>query len=457
MRKIYAAGELKIPYGITKIRPGAFSYCSENDFSVSIPNSVTNIGSGAFCFSALTSIMIPNTITKLDDSLFMNSKLKNIIIPNIVTSIGRSAFSMCSQLKDVYYTGSESEWNSISVEEYNDDLSNATIHYNFVPCTETEHNNYGEWKVIKNATCTEDGLRQRTCNYDDFVQEEPIPATGHTEKIINKKEASCTEDGYSGDKICSVCNEVIEVGYQIDKLGHDFSGNAEYCKHGCGTRNPDYVPPTVTTQPATTTTQPATQPTNTTTVTEPQPTQAPTVVTTNAQQSTTKAPAPTSSTTVAPVPTEPTTVTTTVVPTTTTQVEQTATAPQATAPNAVDTTQSTTKSATKTTKAKETVDKKQKKARVKKATPAKASLTITWAKVKGVKGYEIQLATDKKFKKNLKKVTIKKQKTTKTTVKKLKAKTKYYVRIRTYKTKKIKGKNTKVYSSWSKTKTVKTK
>ena len=70
-----------------------------------------------------------------------------------------------------------------------------------------------------------------------------------------------------------------------------------------------------------------------------------------------------------------------------------------------------------------------------------------------VSGYEIQLATDKKFKKNKKTITIKKQKTTKATVKKLKAKKKYYVRVRTYKT--VNGK--KVYSAWSKIKTVKTK
>ena len=56
-------------------------------------------------------------------------------------------------------------------------------------------------------------------------------------------------------------------------------------------------------------------------------------------------------------------------------------------------------------------------------------------------------------KKNKKTVTIKKQKTTKTTVKKLKAKKKYYVRMRTYKI--VNGK--KVYSAWSKIKTVKTK
>ena len=93
------------------------------------------------------------------------------------------------------------------------------------------------------------------------------------------------------------------------------------------------------------------------------------------------------------------------------------------------------------------------KTSVKKSKAKKGSVELTWSKTKGVKGYEIQVATDKKFKKNKKTVTIKKQKTTKTTIKKLKAKKKYYVRIRTYKT--VNGK--KVYSAWSKVKSVKTK
>ncbi len=96
---------------------------------------------------------------------------------------------------------------------------------------------------------------------------------------------------------------------------------------------------------------------------------------------------------------------------------------------------------------------KPKGAKFKKVKGSKKAIVLTWAKVKGVKGYQIQVATDKKFKKNKKTVTIKKQKTTKTTVKKLKSKKKYFVRIRTYKT--VNGK--KIYSSWSKAKTVKTK
>ncbi len=96
---------------------------------------------------------------------------------------------------------------------------------------------------------------------------------------------------------------------------------------------------------------------------------------------------------------------------------------------------------------------KPKSASIKKVKAAKKAISVEWKKVSGVNGYEIQVATDKKFKKNKKTTTVKKQKTTKVTVKKLKAKKKYYVRMRTYKT--INGK--KVYSSWSKVKTVKTK
>ena len=116
-------------------------------------------------------------------------------------------------------------------------------------------------------------------------------------------------------------------------------------------------------------------------------------------------------------------------------------------------TQSTAHNDTATTlQAKNTVSKP-KSTNTKKIKAAKKAILVTWKKVSGVKGYQVQVATDKKFKKNKKTVNIKKQKTTKTTIKKLKAKKKYYVRVRTYKI--VNGK--KVYSSWSKVKSVKTK
>ena len=91
--------------------------------------------------------------------------------------------------------------------------------------------------------------------------------------------------------------------------------------------------------------------------------------------------------------------------------------------------------------------------KIKKVKAAKKALTITWTKVKDIKGYEIWLATDKKFTKNRKIVLVGNPKTTKKTVKKLKAKKKYYVRIRTYKKVGFK----KVYSKWLNVKSAKTK
>lgn len=73
-------------------------------------------------------------------------------------------------------------------------------------------------------------------------------------------------------------------------------------------------------------------------------------------------------------------------------------------------------------------------------------------------GYQLQYCTAKSFKaKTAKSVDIKKNTTLKTKVTKLRAKKKYYVRIRTYKTVKVNGKNIKLYSDWSKRKMVRTK
>lgn len=125
----------------------------------------------------------------------------------------------------------------------------------------------------------------------------------------------------------------------------------------------------------------------------------------------------------------------------------------ATKPSEPATTPSTTQPTTKPSTTKNTETVKPKKTSIKKLSKGKKKFTVTWAKVSGVKGYQIQYSSDKKLKKNNKSVTVTKQKTTKATVKKLKSKKKYYVRVRTYKT--VNGK--KIYSSWSKVKSVKTK
>ena len=91
-----------------------------------------------------------------------------------------------------------------------------------------------------------------------------------------------------------------------------------------------------------------------------------------------------------------------------------------------------------------------KKPEMKKLTAGKKKFTVQWKKDKKADGYQVQYSTDKKFKKNVKSVNVSK-KSTKATVKKLKKRKTYRVRVRSYK--KINGK--KYYSGWGKVKSVK--
>ncbi len=91
-----------------------------------------------------------------------------------------------------------------------------------------------------------------------------------------------------------------------------------------------------------------------------------------------------------------------------------------------------------------------KTSKIKKIKKNKRSLKITWKKVNEITGYQIQYSTSKKFKK-AKKITVKKVKTTSKTIKRLKSKKKYYVRIRTY----VLINGEKKYSDWSKAKSAK--
>lgn len=119
-----------IPQNVTKIGITAFLGCSGLT-SVTIPEGVTIIDEVVFhgC-SSLTSVTIPRSVTKIAWGAFQScSSLTNITIPQNVTEIGMGAFYDCDSLKDVYYAGSKAQWDKIQIEDDNDPLLNAEIHF----------------------------------------------------------------------------------------------------------------------------------------------------------------------------------------------------------------------------------------------------------------------------------------------------------------------------------------
>ena len=125
--------EWTVPSGVAAIGPYAFQNRT-NLTKVTIPGSVANIGTCSFLnCTSLAEVIISSGVTGIENWAFGCSgncgALARVFIPASVASIGDAAFYNTS-LTDVYYGGTEEEWNAIQIGQYNSHLTGANIHYN---------------------------------------------------------------------------------------------------------------------------------------------------------------------------------------------------------------------------------------------------------------------------------------------------------------------------------------
>lgn len=121
---------ITIPNGVEEIKDGAFEWCDSLE-EITIPKSVTKIGHTAFGYcTSLKQIEIPAGIKSIEVCAFERCvSLKQVVLPASLTNIGWHAFCECKSLEDVYFAGTEAQWNAITIESWNEPLMSANIHF----------------------------------------------------------------------------------------------------------------------------------------------------------------------------------------------------------------------------------------------------------------------------------------------------------------------------------------
>ena len=125
---------VKIGSSVKEIANSAFKSCHALT-NVTIPSNVEKIGQSAFAYCEnLKNVTISSGIKSIDAWAFEYcEKLESVVIPNTIEYIGQDAFKHCGNISNVYYSGSKSQWDTISISSGNNDILNSTINYNYSP------------------------------------------------------------------------------------------------------------------------------------------------------------------------------------------------------------------------------------------------------------------------------------------------------------------------------------
>ena len=255
--------------------------CEESGFfgcqnlkSITIPDSVTTIGSYAFAWcDSLTSIVIPEGVTTIgEEAFYYCDSLTSVTFGenSRLTTIGAGAFSGCTSLTDVYYGGTKEEWAQINVENcFDKDNRSITVHCSDGNIDINTGNTGIESKTIIFYSTQGDALQQITSNaiasfeakypgwkidhrqpggYDEvkdkiisdfqggvqpdlaYCYPDHVAQYLQTGKVIDMTKFINSTEMYNGTRVGYTANEIADFipGYYNEGLATNFGGYSNY-------------------------------------------------------------------------------------------------------------------------------------------------------------------------------------------------------------------------------------
>ncbi len=217
--------DLRIPDTLMQIGEMAFSQCYKLVY-INIPACLNSIGDQAFdgC-QGLLSVSLPSCMTTITHDMFTCClSLESIVIPKSITSIAEYVFEDCEKLKDVYYVGTSSDWDKITIGSKNENLTEASIYF-YSETQPTENGKY--WHYDENGNIVIWQIHVHNYINDVCLECGKIKASEGLAYSINQDGITCTITGIGTCTDHEIIVPSVIDGYTVTAIGDNaFYGSA---------------------------------------------------------------------------------------------------------------------------------------------------------------------------------------------------------------------------------------